>query len=111
MDAVFAIANGSAIARHRVTRAVVARSRIGQLAGVTYEDYDSRCTDDCSCGGCSSGHDDEYVSRAACRVGFRYEGDTEVYVGVIAQQVARFMPGTVVRGDDGYLRVDYDRWA
>jgi hypothetical protein len=43
--------------------------------------------------------------------GFRYKGDTEVYVGVIAQQVARLMPGTVVRGDDGYLRVDYDRWA
>src|SRR5581483_11201907 len=40
---------------------------------------------------------------------FRYRGDTEVYVGVIAQQVARLMPGAVVRGDDGYLRVDYDR--
>jgi len=40
---------------------------------------------------------------------FRYKGDTEVYVGVIAQQVARLVPGAVVRGDDGYLRVDYDR--
>jgi hypothetical protein len=40
---------------------------------------------------------------------FRYKGDSEVYVGVIAQQVARFMPNAVVRGDDGYLRVDYDR--
>lgn len=40
---------------------------------------------------------------------FRYKGDTEVYVGVIAQQVARLVPDAVVRGDDGYLRVDYDR--
>ena len=40
---------------------------------------------------------------------FRYKGESEVYVGVIAQQVARLMPGAVVRGDDGYLRVDYDR--
>jgi len=40
---------------------------------------------------------------------FRYKGDTEVYVGVIAQQVARLMPTAVVRGDDGFLRVDYDR--
>lgn len=40
---------------------------------------------------------------------FRYKGDSEVYVGVIAQQVARLMPRAVVRGDDGYLRVDYER--
>lgn len=40
---------------------------------------------------------------------FRYKGDTELYVGVIAQQVARLVPDAVVRGDDGYLRVDYDR--
>ncbi len=40
---------------------------------------------------------------------FRYKGDSEVYVGVIAQQVARLMPRAVVRGDDGYLRVDYEQ--
>jgi Chaperone of endosialidase len=40
---------------------------------------------------------------------FRYKGDSELYVGVIAQQVARLMPRAVVRGDDGYLRVDYAR--
>jgi endosialidase-like protein len=40
---------------------------------------------------------------------FRYKGDSEVYVGVIAQQVARLMPRAVLRGDDGYLRVDYER--
>jgi hypothetical protein len=40
---------------------------------------------------------------------FRYKGDPEVYVGVIAQQVARLVPDAVVRGEDGYLRVDYDR--
>jgi hypothetical protein len=40
---------------------------------------------------------------------FRYRGDAEVYVGVIAQEVARLIPDAVVRGDDGYLRVDYDR--
>ena len=43
--------------------------------------------------------------------GFHYKDEAEVYVGVIAQQVARLMPGTVVRGDGGYRRVDYDRWA
>ena len=42
-----------------------------------------------------------------CR--FRYRGDSEIYVGVIAQQVAGLIPNAVVRGDDGYLRVDYDR--
>jgi hypothetical protein len=40
---------------------------------------------------------------------FRYRGDSEVYVGVIAQQIAHLVPDAVVRGDDGYLRVDYDR--
>ena len=34
---------------------------------------------------------------------FRYKGDSEVYVGVIAQQVARLMPRAVLRG------VDYER--
>jgi len=40
---------------------------------------------------------------------FRYKGDSETYVGVIAQQVARLVPDAVVRGEDGYLRVDYGR--
>jgi len=40
---------------------------------------------------------------------FRYKRDSETYVGVIAQQVARLVPDAVVRGEDGYLRVDYGR--
>jgi hypothetical protein len=40
---------------------------------------------------------------------FAYNGGTKTYVGVMAQEVQRVMPGAVVRGEDGYLRVHYDR--
>jgi hypothetical protein len=40
---------------------------------------------------------------------FRYRWSDELYVGVMAQEVARIAPDAVVRGSDGYLRVDYDR--
>jgi len=40
---------------------------------------------------------------------FSYSGSDKAYVGVIAQEVQRVMPEAVVRGRDGYLRVDYDR--
>ena len=38
---------------------------------------------------------------------YRYLWSDETYVGVIAQEVARVKPEAVVRGADGYLRVDY----
>lgn len=40
---------------------------------------------------------------------FRYTGSDQVYVGVIAQEVQLVRPDAVVRGDDGFLLVDYDR--
>jgi hypothetical protein len=40
---------------------------------------------------------------------FAYIGETQTYVGVMAQEVERLRPDTVVRGRDGYLRVFYDR--
>jgi hypothetical protein len=40
---------------------------------------------------------------------FSYLGSTKVYVGVIAQEAQSVMPGAVTRGDDGYLRVDYQK--
>jgi len=40
---------------------------------------------------------------------FSYLGSAKAYVGVIAQEVQAIMPGAVARGDDGYLRVHYDR--
>jgi hypothetical protein len=41
---------------------------------------------------------------------FRYKrGDGTAYVGVIAQEVQRIVPGAVSRGRDGYLRVNYAR--
>jgi hypothetical protein len=40
---------------------------------------------------------------------FSYNGSNKAYVGVMAQEVQRVMPGAVVRGRDGYLRVYYDR--
>jgi hypothetical protein len=38
---------------------------------------------------------------------YRYVWDDQIYVGVMAQEVAEIMPEAVVRGADGYLRVDY----
>ena len=40
---------------------------------------------------------------------FSYLGSDKAYVGVIAQEVQAVMPGVVRRGNDGYLRVNYDR--
>jgi uncharacterized protein DUF3300/endosialidase-like protein len=40
---------------------------------------------------------------------FSYNGIDQVYVGVMAQEVQTIMPHAVVRGQDGYLRVFYDR--
>jgi len=40
---------------------------------------------------------------------FRYFGDDETYVGVMAQEVATLVPDAVELGPDGYLRVDYAR--
>jgi hypothetical protein len=40
---------------------------------------------------------------------YRYRGSDQAYVGVMAQEVAEVVPDAVVRGPDGYLRVNYDR--
>ena len=40
---------------------------------------------------------------------FRYRGETEVYVGVMAQDVLEVMPDAVSVGSDGFYRVDYGR--
>jgi hypothetical protein len=40
---------------------------------------------------------------------FQYTWSDQVYVGVMAQEVQAVMPDAVVRGPDGYLRVNYDR--
>jgi hypothetical protein len=39
--------------------------------------------------------------------GFKYLWSDIEHVGVIAQEVLEVMPDAVVRGDDGFLRVDY----
>jgi hypothetical protein len=40
---------------------------------------------------------------------FRYVGETEVYEGVMAQDVLGVMPEAVSVAEDGYFRVDYER--
>jgi Protein of unknown function (DUF3300) len=40
---------------------------------------------------------------------FTYNGGHRAYVGVLAQEVQVVMPAAVMRGQDGYLRVDYDK--
>jgi hypothetical protein len=40
---------------------------------------------------------------------YRYLWSAETYVGVMAQEVEDVEPEAVVRGTDGYLRVDYAR--
>src|SRR6476469_6545483 len=40
---------------------------------------------------------------------FSYNGSDAAYVGVMAQEVEAVMPEAVVRGDDGYLSVFYER--
>jgi Chaperone of endosialidase len=40
---------------------------------------------------------------------YRYKWSDQVYVGVMAQEVELVRPDAIVRGADGYLRVDYSR--
>lgn len=40
---------------------------------------------------------------------YRYKWSDQVYVGVMAQDVASIVPDAVAQGPDGYLRVDYSR--
>jgi hypothetical protein len=40
---------------------------------------------------------------------FTYNGSTKPYVGVIAQEVRQIWPDAVERGNDGYLRVHYEK--
>jgi hypothetical protein len=40
---------------------------------------------------------------------YRYLWSDQVYVGVMAREVAAIMPDAVAQGADGYLRVDYSR--
>ena len=40
---------------------------------------------------------------------FAYDGSDRTYVGVMAQEVESVAPEAVTRGQDGYLRVDYNR--
>jgi hypothetical protein len=57
-------------------------------------------------------HDVVRIGTVADGIGlyrFRYNWSDQVYVGVMAQEVAAVRPDAVIRGDDGYLRVYYDR--
>ena len=52
------------------------------------------------------------VARLASGLGlyrFRYANEQTTHVGVIAQEVGDLVPEAVIRGNDGYLRVDYGR--
>jgi hypothetical protein len=40
---------------------------------------------------------------------FSYLGSSKAYVGVMAQEVQALIPGAVMRGSDGYLRVYYEK--
>jgi hypothetical protein len=40
---------------------------------------------------------------------FRYDWTEREYVGVMAQEVRKIVPGAVSTGPDGYLRVDYGK--
>ena len=40
---------------------------------------------------------------------YRYIWSDEIYVGVIAQEVAKIMPSAAIMRPDGYLMVDYDK--
>ena len=40
---------------------------------------------------------------------FIYNGGDEAYVGVMAQEVQAVMPDAVIHGQDGYLRVFYEK--
>jgi hypothetical protein len=38
---------------------------------------------------------------------YRYKWSDQLYVGVMAQEVANIVPTAILRGEDGYFRVDY----
>src|SRR5262249_18617334 len=40
---------------------------------------------------------------------YRYKGGKQLYVGVMAQEVAKVRPDAVAVGPDGYMRVNYAR--
>jgi hypothetical protein len=40
---------------------------------------------------------------------FSYNGSNKVYVGVLAQEVMAIRPDAAAVGQDGYLRVDYEK--
>ncbi len=50
-----------------------------------------------------------YLSNGLGYYRFSYLGSSKPYVGVIAQEVQNLMPQAVIRGSDGYLRVDYEK--
>jgi hypothetical protein len=55
-------------------------------------------------------HDIVLLGRLANGLGiyrFAYNGARRLYVGVLAQEVREVIPQAVIRGADGYLRVDY----
>ena len=57
-------------------------------------------------------HDIVLLGRLANGLGyyrFSYLGSSKAYVGVIAQEVQSVMPEAVTRGQDGYLRVYYEK--
>jgi len=57
-------------------------------------------------------HDISLIGRLGNGLGFyrySYNGSNKAYVGVMAQEVQAVMPEAVVRGQDGYLRVFYDK--
>jgi hypothetical protein len=57
-------------------------------------------------------HDIALIGRLDNGLGFyrfAYNGEDQVYVGVMAQEVLKVMPEAVSRGHDGYFRVNYDR--
>ncbi len=57
-------------------------------------------------------HDIVLLGRLDSGIGFYrfiYNGGSKAYVGVMAQEVRSVMPDAVIRGRDGYLRVDYDK--
>jgi len=71
-------------------------------------------------GGCPGGtcysdirlkHDISLLGRTDKGLGlyrYRYNWSEQLYVGVMAQEVERFMPAAVMQGPDGFLRVNYE---
>ena len=70
-------------------------------------------------GGCGCSPSDIRLKRDITQVGeldsginlysYRYLWSDTTYVGVVAHEVAAVKPEAVLRGADGYLRVDYRR--